>query len=84
MLVRCERATIALEPIGWQVTEAENGQVAVESLPGRLTTARQQAACLSEKPLDTLCFVLSYNPIQLSNIGGNLLNVLVGYVPLLT
>jgi len=26
--------------------------------------------------------VLSYDPIQLSNISGNLLNVLIGYIPL--
>ena len=34
--------------------------------------------------LDALCYVISHdNPIYLRNIGGNLLNVLVGYVPLL-
>ena len=38
----------------------------------------------TRESLDSLCFVISYDdPIQLGNIGGNLLNVLVGYVPLL-
>jgi len=47
-------------------------------------TGQQRRWANMREFLDALCYVISHdNPIYLRNIGGNLLNVLVGYVPLL-
>ena len=53
-------------------------------MPGRVPAPveppYQRLAPLRKQPLDIRCF--SYDPIQLGNIGGNLLDVLIRYVPL--